>query len=73
MLEATTIPISCPECDCPVATTLTRVMLGAGVFCPACQVHITLVDDRGGVSAMNRTLEHVFEPFSQTIEIRFEL
>jgi hypothetical protein len=52
---------------------MSRVLAGAGVFCPACQVYVSFTDDRADVKDANRHIEEALRDLSKTIEIRLEL
>ena len=73
VLEQASINIDCPRCTCKVAVALSRFAVGAGAFCPACQVHISFVDDRGGTKAAERALNQFMGQLRNTIEINFKL
>jgi uncharacterized Zn finger protein (UPF0148 family) len=72
MLEDSSVAIACPRCGCPTQASIRRVVIGAGVFCPACQVYISFVDDRAGMKNANRQLDDVLRSFPQRIEVRFD-
>lgn len=73
MLVDAVINIDCPDCSCKVGVALSRVIVAAGVFCPACHVHISFVDDRAGTKAADRVLSQFMRQFPKTIEINLEL
>ena len=73
MFEDAFITIECPNCNCPIGVQVRRVMIGAGTFCPACQIHISFVDERAGVRSSDRSLDRALEDMSKTITIEFKL
>jgi UDP-N-acetylmuramyl pentapeptide phosphotransferase/UDP-N-acetylglucosamine-1-phosphate transferase len=73
VLDDTSIDIDCPRCRCKLSAAFSRVMIGAGVFCPACQVHISFIDDRAGTKTAHRLLSQFMHQFPKTIEINFDL
>ncbi len=56
-----------------MAVPLRRAMLGAGIFCPACQTHVVFTDDRAGMRAAGRHLEQVLADMSKTFTIELRL
>jgi uncharacterized Zn finger protein (UPF0148 family) len=73
VFELATIAVPCPNCGCPIATSLSRVICGAGVFCPACQVHITFADERASIAEADRKVAQAVQSLSRTIEVEFKL